>query len=74
MYPEVNLGPLHKLEPLIAKIYELRKTSYLYKRTEFGRLASFLRLADPMEGSSTKTYRQNQELKSHLPLQFFENM
>ena len=48
--------------------YQLRKTSYLYKRTECGRLASFIRLADPVEGSSTKTYSKNQEFKSHLPL------
>ena len=29
---------------------------------------------DSVEGSSTKTYRKNQEKKSHLPLQFFENL
>jgi hypothetical protein len=73
--PEFNLGPLHELEPLIKKVYELRRYEYLYKRKACGNLVShFSMLADPEEGSSTKTYRKRQSEKCHLPIKFFTKL
>ena len=73
--PEFNLGPLHELEPLIKKVYELRRHEYIYKRKASGNLVShFSVLADPEEGSSIKTYRKRQSEKCHLPIKFFSEL
>jgi len=73
--PEFNLGPLHELEPLVKKVFELRQHEYLYKRKECGNLVShFSLLTDPEEGSSTKSYRKRQSEKSHLPIKFFKDL
>ena len=72
---EFNLGPLHELDPLIHKVYELRRHEYLYKRKACGNLAThFSLLADSEEGSSTKNHRKNQSEKCHLPIQFFKEL
>ena len=69
------MGPLFKMENLVRKVHELKKLEYVYKKKPSGALSShFNKLVDPEEGSSTSTYRQIQMEKSHLPMQFWENL
>ena len=71
--PEFNLGPLFKMEGLVQKVYELKRREYVYKKKPSGALSTHY-LVDPEEGSSTRTYRRIQVEKSHLPMQFWEQL
>ena len=74
MSPEFNLGPLHLLRNVAEKMYEIRPREYVYKQTKkkgiFNTRAS--RLADPEEGSAVKSWRQQQVLKAHLPVDMWK--
>ena len=55
-------------------MYEIRPREYVYKQTKkrgiFNTRAS--RLADPEEGSAVKSWRQQQVLKAHLPVDLWK--
>ena len=66
---EFNLGPLFMLNNIIDKLYNLKKREYVYKTNESGaRSSHFSQLVDAEEGSAVRTYRQQQQEKSHLPV------
>ena len=63
------------MEGLVNKIFNLKKRDYIYKKKCTGVLSThFSQLTDPIEGSSTSTYRRIQCDKSHLPIKFWEGM
>jgi len=68
MMLEFNLGPLHKLEDVAQKIFELRHVEYLYRRTPSGALSThFSRLRNHEEGAAVDTFRKLGEEWAHLP-------
>ena len=70
---EFNLGPQHLLEGLAEEVLSRRKKEFIYRANEVGRLSSNPnRLADPLLGSSIKTFRLNQSDKSKFPEDFWK--
>ena len=63
------------MEGLVNKIYSLKKREFIFKRKVSGALATpITQFINYVEDSSTKTYRRIQCEKSHLPVNFFEDM
>ena len=63
------------MEGLVSKIYSLKKREFIFKRKASGALVTpITKLVNHVEGSSTNTYRRIQCEKSHLPVNFFEDM
>ena len=55
-------------------MYTMRPREYVYKKSEYGSLAThWSRLADVDSGSAVKTYRQLQIEKAHLPVELWES-
>ena len=70
---EFNLGPLFMLNNIIDKLYNLKKREYVYKTNESGaRSSHFSQLVDVEEGSAVRTYRRQQQEKSHLPVDIWK--
>ena len=67
----------HLLEDLCEKVFEILKKEFLHKRDEDGWLRAEkagYRLVDRDLGSSIKTFRKKQCLKSKFPSDFWKRM
>ena len=65
---DINLGPLHMMEPLVEKVNSLRNREYHYRRKPSGAFASW-DLKEYQLGAAVRGMRKVEESKSRLPLQ-----
>ena len=73
IYLKFNLGPLFMMEDVIQAVYDLKNKEYIYKRKASGALSThFSLLADHVEGSAIKAYRETQVKKAHLPVKLWK--
>ena len=70
VFLEVNLGPIHLLDPLIKQVFERYKREFLFKRTNTGAFATH-HLKEYQLGAALRNRREKEEDKSRFPLSFW---
>ena len=71
MYLEVNLGPLHLLNPIVSEVFRRWDKEFLYKRNARGALVSQLFLTDGEMGAAVKNRRVREEKKGRFASRFW---
>ena len=75
MSPEFNLGPLHLLNDVAQRMYDLKYREYIYRKAQGGLFKTRpSRLADVVEGSAVKSWRETEVNKAHLPVEMWKKM
>ena len=67
---EINLGPIHMLEPMVQKVLDRFNREYLYKRLASGAFATW-NLKEYQLGAAIRNRRKREEEKSRFPLDFW---
>ena len=70
MFLRFNLGPLHKLDGLVAEIFAFNsKKSYVREE----KIISLLPSGDPAKSNAISTFEKKDETKSRLPESFWDS-
>lgn len=67
---QVNLGPLHLLEPMVREVYRQWGKSFLYKRNRMGGFVS-RGMVEYSLGVAMRSRREREEQQSRLPTDFW---
>ena len=71
VFLEMNLGPIHLLEPLVDEVYIRRQKKYMFETNAKGLFVSGNKLKDKQLGAAVHSKRDSEEKKSRIPKSFW---